>query len=98
MFPTHADDMVRAYVALLSHAAARGVYNIIGWSGITSRSIAENIASKLGCSAKSVTLVELSKTGPFLAPVISVKCQGDSSKAQHELDWQPWHTSFSDII
>ena len=45
----HADDAAGAYVALLTHTSARGVYIVVGEKGVTSKHLAEIIASKLHC-------------------------------------------------
>lgn len=52
----HVNDSARAYVALLSHKDAHGVYTVSGENGVTGKEFAEIIAAKLQCKAESVKL------------------------------------------
>ena len=91
----HVDDAVRAYMSCLTHKNARGVYNVAGQNNITSKDIAEIIATRLQCKTVSVPLEEAEKLfGPFIAQSSSTNSQANTSKAQHDLDWQPQHTNF----
>ncbi|DBA95885.1 TPA: hypothetical protein ACH3X1_001424 [Trebouxia sp. C0004] len=95
----HADDAARAYVALLTHSGARGIYNVVGEYGVTSKDLAEIIASKLHCDTKSVTREEAEKLfGYVVAMRTGVNNQADASKTQCELDWKPQYTSIKEIM
>ena len=95
----HVDDAVRGYMSFLTHKDARGAYNIAGQNGITSKAIAETIASKLNCSTASVSMEEAQHLfGPFIATLGSMNSQADCSKALHELGWKPQHLDFHDKV
>ena len=89
------DDAARAFAALVSHPEARGVYNVSGENGITSKEVAEIIAARVGCKTESVTLDEAKGLfGPAIAGLTSKNNQVDNSKTQSELSWKPQHTDF----
>ena len=95
----HVDDAVRAYMSFLTHKDAHGVYNIAGQNCITSKDIAEIIASKLKCHTSSVSLEEAQVLfGPFIAKLGSMNSQADCSKALHDLEWQPQYMDFHDQV
>ena len=90
---------MRGYMSFLTHKDARGVYNIAGQNGITSKAIAEVIASKLNCNTASVSMEEAQQLfGPFIAMLGSMNSQADCSKAMRELGWQPQHLDFYDKV
>ena len=95
----HVDDAVRAYVALLTHPEARGVYNVVSENGVTSKAIADIIASKLGCKTESVSFEESAELfGPFVARITSKNNQVDYSMTQRDLDWSPQFLSIKEAI
>ena len=95
----HVDDAVRAYVALLTHPDARGVYNVVSENGVTSKDIADIIATKLGCKTNSVTFAESTQLfGPFVARITSKNNQVDYSMTQRDLDWSPQYTSIKEAL
>ena len=94
----HVDDLAKAYVSLLSHPRAQGIYNIVGENGITGKTVADVIAKKLQCKAESVTADEAFAQLGIVAKFTAIHCQGDSSKARRELDWQPEYTNFRETI
>ncbi|KAL0056069.1 hypothetical protein WJX82_007413 [Trebouxia sp. C0006] len=62
----HVDDAARAYVALLTHSSAKGIYNVVGENGVTSKDLAERIASMLHCGTESITREEAQKLFGFV--------------------------------
>ena len=95
----HVDDAAHAFAALVTHTNARGTYNVSGENGITSKEIAEVIASRVGCKTESVTLDEAKDLfGPAIAGLTSKNNQVDNSKTQSELQWKPRHTDFRSSI
>ena len=66
MCAVHVDDAARAYVALLTHSSAKGIYNVVGENGVTSKDLAERIASKLHCGTESITREEAQKLFGFV--------------------------------
>lgn len=99
MCVVHVDDAAKAYVALLSHPDASGVYNVPGENGVTSKDIAEAIAQKLHCKAESVTMETAAQEfGGFVAKFVSMNAQADGSRIRQDLDWQPQYTCFKQAI
>lgn len=94
----HVDDLARAYVALLSHPTAQGIFNIVGENGITGKTVADIIANKLQCKAGSITAAEASRQLGVVAKFTTINCQGDGSMARRELDWQPEYTNFKETV
>jgi len=95
----HVDDAVQAYVSLLTHKDAKGIYNITGENGVTSKTIADIIAAKQKCKCESVTVEEAEKLfGVIIARLTSGNNQTDSSKTRRELDWKPQYTSIKEAI
>lgn len=95
----HVEDAAQAYVSLLIHPHAKGMYNNVGENGVTSQAIAETIASKLGCKATSVAFDEASRQfGAHIATLTSMNLQADGTKAQCDLDWSPQHINFRETI
>jgi len=95
----HVDDAAQAYVSLLTHKTARGVYNIVGENGVTGKDMADIIAAKLHCKAESVKEEEAVELfGGFIAMVTAMNNQVDSSKAKQDLDWNPQYTSIKEGI
>lgn len=86
-------------MACMTHKHAHGVYNVAGQNNITSKDIADIIATRLRCKTVSVPLEEAEKLfGPFIAQSSSMNSQADTSKAQHDFDWQPQHTNFHEEV
>ncbi len=99
MCAVHADDAARTYVALLTHTSARGIYNVVAENGVTSKDLAEIIASKLHCDTESITREEAEKLFGFVVAMrTGVNNQADASKTQYELDWKPQYTSIKAVI
>lgn len=102
MCAVHADDAARAYVALLTRSrllSARGIYNVVGENGVTSKDVAEIIASKLHCGTGSVTREEAEKLFGFVVAMrTGINNQADDSKTQYELDWKPQYTSIKAVM
>ena len=99
MSVVHVDDAVQAYLALLDHKDAHGMFNIPSENGVTGKSMAESIAAKLHCKVKSVSMETAEDLfGPHIAKLTSMNNQVDGSRVHRELGWTPQHTSFRDTI
>lgn len=82
----HVDDVVDAYVQLLSNGTAGDTYNVASGSGVTIEELFELVAECVGSRVKPETDSSLVREGEALHSV------GDITKIRSETGWRPRRT------
>jgi nucleoside-diphosphate-sugar epimerase len=82
-------DAAECFKLALEKGEAGKVYHAVGEEGVSVKSIAEEIAGKLGLGVKSLSKEEAAERYGFVGPLMDMSNKTSSERTQRWLGWTP---------